>query len=81
MIYQRLLKIEQELDKQEKEIRDKRLALKSIKKLLTDNIDENYEVIPERSLKKLRYLLEDLKQTGLSEEEIKMINLITDKQN
>jgi len=81
MIYQRLLKIEQELDKQEKEIRDKRLALKSIKKLLTDNIDENYEVLPERSLKKLRYLLEDLKQTGLSEEEIKMINLITDKQN
>jgi len=81
MIYQRLLKIEQELDKQEKEIRDKRLALKSIKKLLTDNIDENYEVIPERSLKKLRYLLEDLKQTGLSEEEIKMINLITDNQN
>jgi hypothetical protein len=81
MIYQRLLIIEQELDKQEKEIRDKRLALKSIKKLLTDNIDENYEVIPERSLKKLRYLLEDLKQTGLSEEEIKMINLITDKQN
>jgi hypothetical protein len=81
MIYQRLLKIEQELDKQEKEIRDKRLALKSIKKLLTDNIDENYEVIPERSLKKLRYLLEDLKQTGLSEEEIKLINLITDNQN
>jgi hypothetical protein len=81
MIYQRLLIIEQELDKQEKEIRNKRLALKSIKKLLTDNIDENYEVIPERSLKKLRYLLEDLKQTGLSEEEIKMINLITDNQN
>jgi len=81
MIFQRLLKIEQELDKQEKEIREKRMALKSIKKLLTDNIDDNYEVLPERSLKKLRYLLEDLKQTGLSEEEIKMINLITDKQN
>ena len=77
MIYQRLLKIEHDLDQQETELKKKRTVLKEIKKLLADNIDEKYEMIPDKSLNKLKALFEELKQSKLTNEEMNMLNMIT----
>jgi len=77
MIYQRLLKIEQDLDRQDQELQKKRSALKGIKKLLADNIDEKFEMIPDKNLNKLKTLFEELKQDKLTNEEMNMLNMIT----